>query len=75
MNKGKSIFVTAVMAIMLAVILAGAAMIEPKAYAIINPMGRIVQKGSVKGSTNIIMSPGTYWVKLGSETLRVQVFN
>ena len=48
---------------------------QPKAYAIINPMGRIVQKGSVKGSTNIIMSPGTYWVKLGSETLRVQVFN
>lgn len=35
MNKGKSIFVTAVMAIMLAVILAGAAMIEPKAYAIL----------------------------------------
>lgn len=35
MSKVKSIFVTAVMAVMLAVILAGAAMIEPKAYAIL----------------------------------------
>ena len=35
MSKVKSIFVTAVMAVMLAVILAGAAVIEPKAYAIL----------------------------------------
>jgi len=48
---------------------------QPKSFAIINSMGRIVQKGFVNGTSIAIVSPGTYWVKVGSETRRVQVFN
>lgn len=49
---------------------------EPNVFSVFNSKGQIIQKGRVNGSTNIaIMAPGTYWVKVGSETRRVQVFN
>ena len=49
---------------------------EPNVFSVFNSKGQIIQKGRVNGSTNIaIMSPGSYWVKVGSETHRVQVFN
>ena len=49
---------------------------EPNVFSMFNSKGQIIQKGRVNGSTNIaIMSPGSYWVKVGSETHRVQVFN
>ncbi|MBQ3778435.1 MAG: hypothetical protein II835_10245 [Fibrobacter sp.] len=49
---------------------------EPNVFSVFNSKGQTIQKGRVNGSTNIaIMAPGTYWVKVGSETRRVQVFN
>lgn len=49
---------------------------EPNVFSVFNSKGQAIQKGRVNGSTNIpIMAPGTYWVKVGSETRRVQVFN
>lgn len=49
---------------------------EPNVFSVFNSKGQIIQKGRVNGSTNIaIMAPSTYWVKVGSETRRVQVFN
>ena len=49
---------------------------ELNVFSVFNSMGKIIQKGRVKGSTNIdVLSPGSYWVKVGSETHRVQVFN
>ena len=49
---------------------------HPQPFAIFNSKGQMVKNGRVSGSANVTMiSAGNYWVKVGSESRHVQVFN
>jgi hypothetical protein len=49
---------------------------SPSSFAIFNSKGQMVKNGYVNGSANITMfSAGNYWVKVGSESRLVRVFN
>ena len=49
---------------------------NPQPFVIFNSKGQMVKNGRVNGSANIMMiSAGNYWVKVGSQTRQVRVFN
>ena len=49
---------------------------RPSTFAIFNSKGQMIKNGRVNGSANITTpSAGNYWVKVGSESRQVRVFN